>query len=156
MAHRAADSTIVAVDEAAAMKAARSTAESIGLADRFKSIESDPLSATVGEQNFEIVVLAQMLSAYSDRQASELLAKAVAALTPGGRLVAPDFYAGPGRAGLQESLSRLSIRLATPSGRVRDLPDCQQMFLDAGLASIQFTYLAASEAGLGMIVAEKA
>lgn len=155
MAHRDAESDIVAVDEAASLVAARSTAESIGLGDRFRPIEGDPLTVTLGEQSFQLVVLPQLLSGYSDEQSAGLLAKAAATVRPGGRVVAPDFYAGPGRAGLKESLNRLSIHLDTPSGRVRDLRECQKLFLEAGLGSIQFTYLAASEAGLGMIVAQK-
>lgn len=155
MAHRDVGATVVAVDLAASIRAARSTADSIELGDRFKSIESDPLLATVGENNFDLVVLPELLSGYSDTQVTDLLAKAAAAVTPGGRVAAPDFYVGPGRAGLKESLNRLSIHLATPAGRVRELRECQQMFLAAGLGSIQFTYLAASEAGLGMIVAQK-
>jgi hypothetical protein len=155
MAHRDADASIVAVDQAASIQAARSTADSIGLADRFSAIESDPTVATLGQQHFDVVILAQMLSAYSDSQASGLLQKATDALRPGGRLVAPDFYLGPGRAGLKESLARLSIHLATAQGRVRDLGECQAMFVAAGLGSIQFAYLAASEAGLGMIVAQR-
>lgn len=155
MAHRDADSTIVAVDEAGALTAARSNAESIGLGDRLKTIQGDPVSVTTAEANFDLVVMAQLLSAYSDAQAADLLRKASSALKPGGRIVAPDFYVGPGRAGLKESISRLWIHLATESGRVRDLRHCQQMLIDAGLGAIQFTYLAASEAGLGMLVAEK-
>ena len=155
MAHRDAEASIVAVDEPAALQAARRTAESIGLGDRFKTIESDPLAVTVGRQQFELVVLAQMLSGYSDDQAASLLEKAAETLKPGGRIAVPDFYIGPGRAGLKESLGRLSIHLATPQGRVRDLRECQAMFQAAGLGGIQFADLAASEAGLGMMVAEK-
>lgn len=155
MAHCDPESTIVAIDDAAAIKAAESTAESIGLGDRFKTIESDPRSVAVDGQAFDLVILAQVLSSYSDSEATELLDKAVGALRSGGRLVAPDFYVGPGRAGLKEALSRLSIHLATAQGRVRDLPESQQMFKAAGLTAIQFTYLAASEAGMGMIVGEK-
>ncbi|MCO8120777.1 methyltransferase domain-containing protein [Stieleria sp. TO1_6] len=155
MAHRDAQATVVGVDQAAALAAAKTLAESIELGDRFKSIESDPLLATVGSNQFDLVVLAQLLSSYGDTQAVELIGKSVAALKSGGRLVAPDFYIGPGKAGLTETTSRLAIHLATRDGRVRDLRQSQQMFQDAGLQSIQFTYLAASEAGLGMIVAEK-
>ena len=155
MAHRDAGATVVAVDNAAALKSARSTADSIGLEERLKTIDSDPEAATVAEQQFDLVVLAQLLSAFSDDQALALLKKAAAAAKPAGRVVIPDFYIGPARAGLKESLNRLRVRLSTPEGRVRDLRQCQQMCQDAGLGSIQFTYLAASEAGLGMIVAEK-
>lgn len=155
MAHRDADATIVAVDDRMAIEAAKTMAESIDLADRFKSIESDPRQATVGENQFDLVVLAQLLSGYSNSEAADLLKQSAAALKSGGRIVAPDFYVGPGKAGLKECLSRLAVHLATPAGRVRELRECQQMFVEAGFGAIQFTYLAASEAGLGMIVAEK-
>lgn len=153
MAHRDADATVVAVDSQNRLTAARSTAESIEMGDRFKTIESDPLNVTVGENQFDLVVLAQQMSLYSDADASTLLAKAVVATKPGGRVVAPDLYIGPGRAGLTESTGRLAVHLGTQEGAVRDLRTAQQMFQAAGLNDIQFTYLAASHEGLGMIVA---
>ena len=156
MAHRDPAATIVAVDQLAALQAARTMAESIDLLDRFQGIEGDPRQVSVGTESFDLVVLPQLLSGYSDSDAAIVLAKAAAALRSGGRLVAPDLYIGPGRAGLTETLGRLSVHLATDGGRVRDLRECQNMFLAAGLGSIQFTYLSASEAGLGMIVAERA
>ena len=155
MAHRDAASSIVAVDNAAAIKSAKSTAESIGLGDRFRTIESDPRQASLGDAVFDLVVIAQQLSVFSDDQAVGLVRKAAQALNPGGRLVLPDFYRGPGQPGLAESVNRLEIHLSTPSGRVRDLRFCQQMLLDAGLDEIQFVYLPASRHGLGMIVAKR-
>jgi SAM-dependent methyltransferase len=155
MAHRDAEATIVAVDEAAALQSAKSTAESIGLGDRIRTIESDPRHASLGDTRFDLVVIAQQLSVFSDDQAAELVRKATAALHPGGRLALPDFYDGPGRPGLAESVNRLEIHLSTPAGRVRDLRFCQRMLLDAGLEQIQFVYLPASRHGLGMIVATR-
>ena len=155
MAHRDGAATIVGVDQAAALQAARTMAESIALSDRFRGIEGDPRTATVGTDAFDLVVLPQLLSGYSDQDAAAVLSKAVAALRPGGRLAAPDLYVGPGKAGLKETIGRLSVHLATAGGRVRDLRACQAMFADAGLTAIQFTYLTASEAGLGMIVAQR-
>lgn len=152
MAHRDPDSTVVAVDSQNRLNAARSTADSIEMGDRFKTIESDPLNVTIGEGQFDLVVLAQQLSLYSNSDASALLTKAAAATKPGGRVVAPDLYIGPSRAGLTESTGRLAIHLGTSEGQVRDLRTVQQMFQTAGLKDIQFTYLAASREGLGMIV----
>ncbi len=155
MAHRDGTATIVAVDDAGALRAARRTAESISLLDRFRGIEGDPRTVTLGDGAFDLAVLPQLLSTYSDADAVKVLARAAATLRPGGRLVAPDLYLGPGGAGLKETLGRLSIHLSTSAGRVRDLRECQRMFSEAGLTGIQFTYLAASEAGLGMIVAQR-
>ncbi len=156
LAHRDGAATIVAVDQAAALRAARTMAESISLLDRFRGLEGDPRTVTLGSETFDLAVLPQLLSTYGDADAANVLRRATDALRPGGRLVAPDLYLGPGGAGLKETLGRLSIHLATAAGRVRDLRECQRMFSEAGLTGIQFTYLAASEAGLGMIVANRA
>ncbi|KAA5544618.1 class I SAM-dependent methyltransferase [Roseiconus nitratireducens] len=155
MAHQDAESTVVAIDQAGPLQAARTTADSIGLGDRFQTIESDPRLATLTEQAFDLVIIAQQLSVWGDEQALALLRKAAGAVKPGGRLVAPDLYAGPSRAGLDEAAGALTIHLQTPGGRVRDLREAQQMFQQAGLQSIQFTFLAASQEGLGMVVAER-
>lgn len=154
MAHRDVESTVVAVDSQARLIAARATASSIEMGDRLKTVESDPLSVTVGEDQFDVVVLAQQLSLYSDNDVAKILSKAFAATKSGGRVVAPDLYLGPGRVGLTEAIGRLSVRLGTDGGRVRDLRECQAMFQEAGAKGIQFTYLAASREGLGMIVAK--
>ncbi|MDM4017341.1 class I SAM-dependent methyltransferase [Roseiconus lacunae] len=155
MAHRDPESSVTAVDLAGPLESARSTAESIGLQSRLKTIEANPPEAELGEQEFDLAVLAQVLSAYSDEQAAGLLRKAVGAVRPGGRVAIPDLYLGPGKASLKETLGRIAIHLATPGGRARDLRKCQQMMTEAGLGAIQFTYLAASPMGLGMMVAEK-
>ena len=155
MAHRDAEATVVAVDLRSQIEAARTMAESIDLSDRFKTIESDPRQVDLGDATFDLVVLPQLLSSFSDDEAADLLSIASSAVGGGGRVVAPDLYVGPGKTGLKETLARLTVHLATPAGRVRDLPESQLMFTTAGLTSVQFTYLAASEAGLAMIVAEK-
>ncbi len=153
IAHRDAESTVVAIDQASCLKAARQTADSIELGDRFRTIESEATLATVADDSFDLVVLAQQLSLVSDEQARGLIKKSALALRAGGRLVIPDLYIGPGTIGLGEAIGRLQVRLGTPDGRVRDLRECQQMLVDAGFSDIQFTYLAASEQGLGMLVA---
>ena len=72
-------------------------------------------------------------------------------LKPGGRVIAPDFYTGPTRPNLNEAAAALALSAET-DGRARTLPEVQQMFLAAGLTSVQFTFLAASRQGLGMAV----
>ncbi|OYP28441.1 class I SAM-dependent methyltransferase [Rhodopirellula sp. MGV] len=156
MAHRDETATVLAVDHPGAVEAARATAQSINLQDRYEFLPADPRQVDLGEREFDLVVLAQVLSAYSDDEAAALVKQSASVLASGGRLAVPDLYIGPGKAGLKESLGRLTTNLATPAGRVRELRDCQQMLLAAGLGAIQFTYLAASPTGLGMMVAEKA
>ncbi len=68
MAHRDSDATIVAVDNQAALQAATATADSIGLSDRFKTIDADPEQVTVPDNEFDLVLLAQRLHCLSRRQ----------------------------------------------------------------------------------------
>ncbi|MEL6104656.1 MAG: class I SAM-dependent methyltransferase [Planctomycetota bacterium] len=151
MAHRDADSTVVAIDTAKALSRARQMADSIGMGERFATIESAPEVATLASQSFDLVVIAQQLSCRDDDDAARLLERAYESLNVGGRLVAPDFYAGPSRPGLNEATAALALSLET-DGRARTLPEVRQMFVAAGLSSVQFTFLAASREGLGMAV----
>lgn len=155
MAHRDADATVVAIDTASALARAQQMANSIGMGDRFSGVESAPQAATLASESFDLVVIAQQLSCRIDADAARLLARAVDSMKPGGRLVAPDFYAGPTKPGLNEAAAALSLRLET-DGRARGLSEVQQMFVAAGLSSIQFTFLAASRQGLGMAVGTRA
>ena len=155
MAHRVASSSVVAIDRPEVAAEARKTAQSIGLDERFWFVEADPRVAELEQGRYDVVILAQLLSGFGEEEAAELLRRSTRALRNGGRLVAPDHYVGPANAGLGEALSRIAVKISTPNGRVRGLRHCQTMFAEAGLESIQFTYLTASQSGLGMMVGQK-
>lgn len=155
MAHRDKDATVTAVDHAAALAAANSTAASIELSDRFTPIEGDPLDVDLPADHFDIVLLAQRLSALADDQASQLIARAVRIAKPGGRVVVIDLFRSPQQPTASEAVQALILELETPSGHVRQLKDFQVALADAGLEQIQFSFLPASRSNLGLMVARK-
>ena len=155
MAHRDPTSSVTAVDKKLAIEAAQATANSIELSDRFTTIEGDPIHTDVPESEFDLVVVAQRISCLDESAAKKLLAKASASAKPGGRVVVIDLFRGPGKTSLTESIEALRLDLGTKGGRMRTLEEVQADLRDAGLTKIQFTFLAASEAGLGMAVGTK-
>ena len=156
MAHLDPQATITAVDHAIALKAAQSTADSIELNERFRTIEAMPSEAELPDSDFDLVLLTQRLSALRETEAMSLLKKSVAACKPGGRLVVIDLFRGPTKPNLVEAIEALRLDLETTGGRMWSLEQVEEMLQEAGLTDIQFTFLAASQMNLGMAVGAKA
>ncbi|TWU54517.1 hypothetical protein Poly51_32360 [Rubripirellula tenax] len=155
MAHRDPTSTVTAVDNRAALEAASATAESIGISERFETIEGNPINAEVPTGKFDLVLVAQRISCLDGIAGKKLLAHAVEATRPGGRVVVIDLFRGPAKANLAECVEALRLDLGTKGGRMRSLQEAQIDMREAGLERIQFTYLAASQVNLGLAVGAK-
>jgi ubiquinone/menaquinone biosynthesis C-methylase UbiE len=155
MAFRDSDATVLAVDDQAALAAARSTAQSIQLGDRFETLAAEPENADLPAAGFNLVLIAQRLHAATDQQRQRLLDQATDALAPGGRLVLIDLFRGPTKPRLSETIEALRIHVGTAEGRMQSAQELREQLLSRGLSDIQFTFIAASRINLGMIVANK-
>jgi ubiquinone/menaquinone biosynthesis C-methylase UbiE len=155
MAHRDAAATITLVDHPGALEAALMTAASIGLSDRVTVAKADPAQFSAAAESFDLVLLAQRLSPLGPDASDALLAKAVDAAAAGGRVVVIDEFRAPGRPNLAESLGALQLELGTTSGRMRTLEEAKTQLESHQLQQVQFTFLAASRAGLGLAVGVK-
>jgi len=84
---------------------------------------------------YDLVLLANVLHMYSAEVARALVARAAAALAPGGRLVIHGFTTDPGGTGpLEDALFSLNIGLLTEGGRAHPLAEMQGWVTSAGLA----------------------
>lgn len=155
MAFRDPDATVLAVDDAPALAAAQSTANSVQLGSRFATLIGEPQSAALPAAAFDLVVVAQRLHAASDLGRQRLLDQAIGALAPGGRLVLIDLFRGPAKPRLSETIEALRIYVGTAQGRMQSAPEIKERLLARGLGDVQFTFIAASRINLGMIVASK-
>lgn len=155
MAHRDPNLHVTAIDHPGAIAAAAATAASIGLNERFTTIDGDVLTAELPAGSFDHVLIAQRLNSLCPEQISILLSRAATAAKPGGRVIVIDSFGGPHRPTLSESLETLRINIETVGGGVPDLPIAQERMKAAGLDSIQFTYIAASRVGLGLMTGVK-
>lgn len=146
---------ITAIDNEAAVVAARSMAASVGLNDRFQATVGDMDSTPLPANTYDMILIAQRLHAYYDKQIEQILASCLASLKAGGRMVVIDLFRGPHRPTLSESLEALRLRVQSAAGEVPELRNAEQRFQDAGFEKVQFTYIAASRVGLGMMIGTK-
>jgi 2-polyprenyl-3-methyl-5-hydroxy-6-metoxy-1,4-benzoquinol methylase len=155
MAHQDAKATLTVVDHEGAIEAARTMANSIDLIDRFDAMVADPMKSNLPSEEFDIAVIAQRISALGDEMAGELMARAVAAVRPGGRVVVIDQFRLPSKPNLSETIEALKLNLETKQGYMRSLEDGKDLFAGAGLGLVQFSFLAASRTNLGLMVGVK-
>jgi ubiquinone/menaquinone biosynthesis C-methylase UbiE len=155
MAHRDPTALITAVDQEDALIAARSTADSIELGERFQTIPSPPHEVELPDQPFDLVLLAQRIGCVDNQQAEILLERAISAARSGGKVVVIDLFRGPAKPSLAETMAALRLELNTRAGHARSLPEIKQLMVERGLRAIQFTFLEASKANLGMAVGVK-
>ncbi|TWU16291.1 class I SAM-dependent methyltransferase [Allorhodopirellula heiligendammensis] len=146
---------VTAIDSEAALVAAQSMADSIELNDRFEAKVGDVLDASLPADSYDMILIAQRLHAYSMEQVEQILKSCLASLKSGGRIVVIDLFRGPHRPTLSESLEALRLQVQTGEGAVPELKSAEQRFRDAGYESVQFTYIAASRVGLGMMIGSK-
>lgn len=153
MAYSDGRATVLAVDAAPSLAAARSTADSIQLGSRFQTEVGDPESIELPEAGFDLVVIAQRLHAATPQGRDRLLDQARRALAPGGRIVLIDLFRGPARPRLSETIEALRVHVAAPLGGVQSAEELRQRLLARGLNDIRFSFIAASRVNLGVIVA---
>ncbi|MCC9643556.1 methyltransferase domain-containing protein [Rhodopirellula sp. JC740] len=155
MAHRDPQLTVTLIDHLGALESAVATANSIELGNRFEAIEGDPLTRELPDKQFDHVLLAQRLNSYAPEQIQTMLQRAVSATKSGGRVIVIDSFEGPHRPTLAESIEALRIGIETEGGAVPPLKDAEERMKEAGLESIQFTFIAASRMGLGLMTGFK-
>ena len=155
MAHRDQKATVIAVDQAAALKAAQSTADSIGLGDRFRAIEADPVKADLDDAEFDLVLVAQRLGCLGPNDGQKLLSKAIKALKFGGKLVVIDLFRGPAKPDMSECVEALKLKLGTQHGSMRTLEAIQTELAEHGLENAQVTFMPDSRVNMGMAVASR-
>jgi len=147
---------ITAIDQEPALVAASSTANSIGLGDRFTTRVGDPLTCRLEADAYDLVVVAQRLHSLTGNQIEQTLRRCREALKEGGKLVIIDSFRGPNRPSLAESLEALRMQIQTDHGEIPELAAAQSRIQRAGFANVQFTFIAASRVGLGLMVGSKA
>ncbi|TWU03734.1 class I SAM-dependent methyltransferase [Neorhodopirellula pilleata] len=146
---------ITAIDTEPALVAAKSTATSIGLGERFSTQVGDLLTCSLKADTFDLVVVAQRLHSLADNQIETVLRRCHDTLKEGGKLIVIDSFRGPHRPSLAESLEALRMQVQTHHGNVPDLAAAQSRIERAGFTGVQFTFIAASRLGLGLMVGTK-
>ncbi len=155
LAYRDPRATVLAVDQEPSLVAARRTADSIGLGDRFQTLAGVPESTELPVAGFDLVVIAQRLGVVPAESGDRLLRVAHESLAPGGRLVIIDLFRGPTKPRLAETIEALRLHVATSGGRMRTLAEAEASVVRLGFSKPQFTFIAASRVNLGLLLAHR-
>jgi predicted O-methyltransferase YrrM len=105
-----------------------------GLTDRVQTLEGNFLKDDIGT-GYDFIWVSQILHSHDERQCKLIIAKAVAALTPGGTLAIQDFYLNPdGASPTGAAMFGVHMLAVTPRGRAYTHGEVAEWMQEAGLA----------------------
>lgn len=137
VAQRLARSEIVALDWANVLAVARRNADQAGISDRYTTLPGSAFDVEWG-RGFDLVLLANFLHHFAEREVVGLLVKARASLAPSGRVVAVELVPNEDRVGPPMPASFAFVMLATtPKGDAYTAAEFDAMARDAGFRGVR-------------------
>ncbi|MFK7769029.1 MAG: methyltransferase domain-containing protein [Mariniblastus sp.] len=159
IAHSDPTSTITFVDDEFGLRRAKTTVESVELAERVKFIEAkDSEDFTVlpelADQKFDLVILAGQLHRRNHEQCKAMFNQLHTLVKPDYELVLIDVFGGQKEGVLQKAIFELELGLRTSEGQLHDPRILESDLKAAGFGQIQFAHLPTSPFYWGLILAQ--
>jgi 2-polyprenyl-3-methyl-5-hydroxy-6-metoxy-1,4-benzoquinol methylase len=154
MAYRDPQMHVTVVDTAARLAQCQATFASIDLLDRWTPIEDDYRTWSTPLDEFDLVILPEVLQLEDDAAAVILLGRSADALREGGQVVIVETLREADGPSVPLATQALEIAVAA-RGRQRSASEIQQLLRGAGFGEGKWGWLTASSSGLGLITATK-
>lgn len=154
MAYRDPEMHVTVVDTAARLAQCHATFASVDLLDRWTPIEDDYRTWSTPLEEFDLVILPEVLQLEEDPGAVILLGRSADALREGGQVVIFETLRESDGPNLTLATQALEIAVAA-RGRQRSASEIQQLLRGAGFGEGQWGWLTASSLGLGLVTAPK-
>jgi ubiquinone/menaquinone biosynthesis C-methylase UbiE len=123
---------VIALDWPSVLAVAEDNARRAGVADRYHLLPGSAFDVPFGD-GYRFVLLPNFLHHFDPPTCERILAKARAALAPGGRVVIVEFVPDPDRSGPPDAVRFGLVMLATtPLGDAYTFPEYQRMLEHAG------------------------
>jgi SAM-dependent methyltransferase len=117
---------------------ARENIANNGLTDRVDTLAGNFLHDDIGT-GYDFIWISQILHSHDEEQSKFIIAKAVAALNPGGTLAIQDFYLNPdGASPMGAAMFGVHMLAVTPRGRAYTHTEVAAWMQAAGLAAPKF------------------
>jgi len=137
---------VTALDWRNVLAVAEENARAAGVATRFRTLPGSAFEVPFGD-GYDLVLLPNILHHFDPAACERLLAKARAALAPGGRVVIVEFVADDDRSGPPDAVRFALVMLAgTPAGDVYTFAEYQRMLRNAGFERVTLHELPPSPA----------
>jgi SAM-dependent methyltransferase len=121
------------------LEIARENIANHGLTDRVDTLAGNFLQDDIGT-GYDFIWISQILHSHDEEQSKFIIAKAVAALNPGGTLAIQDFYLNPdGASPTGAAMFGVHMLAVTPRGRAYTFGEVAEWMQEAGLAAPEFT-----------------
>jgi SAM-dependent methyltransferase len=108
--------------------------ESLGVGNRARFVGGDFFESALPQG--DVLVMGHVLHDWSVEQRRQLIAKAYAAVRPGGALLIYDQLTGQGHGDPWNEMISLNMQLLTPGGSEYGFAECRQWLAEAGFQSI--------------------
>lgn len=109
-----------------------------GLTDRVDTLAGNFLKDDIGT-DYDFIWISQILHSHDEKQSQFIIAKAVAALNPGGTLAIQDFYLNPdGASPTGAAMFGVHMLAVTPAGRAYTHIEVAEWMQAAGLTAPEF------------------
>lgn len=151
--HRDPDSRLVLLDDAAGLSAAKTTIDSVGIEDRVEMVEGNYLDPDLGDDTFDMVLMAGLLHRHTLETCQEIFSTAHRLLKPSAELVAVDIFNGQEKGDLNYRIVELEIRLRSSKGALHDPAQLQHEMIMQGFDQIRYAHLPAAPYFWGLILA---
>jgi ubiquinone/menaquinone biosynthesis C-methylase UbiE len=128
---------VVALDWQNVLRITAENAQKFGLADRFSSIAGDAFAVDFG-QNYDLVLLPNILHHFSPAKNTELLAKCYRALNPGGTVAIVEFVPNDDRiTPPMPAAFSLTMLCGTPEGDAYTYAEFRDMLINSGYSTVE-------------------
>jgi SAM-dependent methyltransferase len=109
-----------------------------GLTDRVHTLAGNFLKDDIGT-DYDFIWVSQILHSHDESQSKLIIAKAVAALNPGGQLAIQDFYLNPdGASPMGAAMFGVHMLAVTPRGRAYTYGEVAEWMQEAGLMKPEY------------------
>jgi 2-polyprenyl-3-methyl-5-hydroxy-6-metoxy-1,4-benzoquinol methylase len=150
-----ADSKVTVNDWPVIVKIAAGFAQQMGLQDRFATIPGNYHEAELGNDAFDLAIVANVTHIETPQGNVDLFRKIHAALKPGGEIVIVDVMPLQAEGTISAALYALGLGLRTEAGQVHSADALQRYLGDAGFKEASAQPIAVPPYTMGMILAKK-
>ena len=151
--HRDPDSRLVLLDDAAGLRAAKTTIDGVGIDDRVEMVEGNYLEPDLGDDTFDMVLMAGLLHRHTLKTCHGIFSNVHRLLKPSAELVAVDIFNGQEKGDLNYRIVELEIRLRSSNGALHDPAQLQHEMIMQGFDQIRYAHLPAAPYFWGLILA---
>ncbi len=151
--HRDPESRLVLLDNEAGLRAAQKTVEGVGVEDRVDLVEGNYLEPDLGDDQFDMVLMAGLLHRHSMETCQTIFSTAHRLLKPAAEMVVVDIFPGQDQGELNYRIAELEVRLRSANGQLHDPALMEHEMIMQGFDQVRYAHLPAAPYFWGLILA---